>query len=160
MSKYNFESAKGRFSLFEDVRAYPRQNKSPEELDSYGVPKTVTSVPKISTISTIGFVWNLDGQYSLTSSPEGVLEDLKEICSEFPDSPLNHNHFYLLENDNGSLKELAVGTLILGPSYGSVRNLNAKSNAPKLRLSNKVGSSTQQVKVFTPWIPKSQRKNK
>jgi|TARA_R110000824_G_scaffold88726_1_gene218039 hypothetical protein len=159
MSKYNFESAKGRFSLFEDVRAYPRQNKSPEELDSYGVAKT-ESMPRSNTISTIGFVWNIDGQYSLTSSPEGVLEDLKEICSEFPDSPLNHNHFYLLENDNGSLKELAVGTLILGPSYGSVRNLNAKSNAPKLRLSSKVGSSTQQVKVFTPWIPKSQRKNK
>lgn len=158
MSKYNFESAKGRFSLFEDVRAYPRQNKSPEELDSYGIAKT-ESIPKSNTISTIGFVWNLDGLYSLTSSPKGVLEDLKEICSEFPDSPLNHNHFYLLENDNGSLKELAVGTLILGPSYGSSR-FDAKSSAPKLRLSNKVVSSTQQVKVFTPWIPKSQRKNK
>ena len=158
MSKYNFESAKGRFSLFEDVRAYPRQNKSPEELDSYGIAKT-ESIPKSNTISTIGFVWNLDGLYSLTSSPKGVLEDLKEICSEFPDSPLNHNHFYLLENDNGSLKELAVGTLFLGPSYGSSR-FDAKSSAPKLRLSNKVVSSTQQVKVFTPWIPKSQRKNK
>tara|TARA_R100001510_G_scaffold57635_1_gene66557 strand:+ start:724 stop:1182 length:459 start_codon:yes stop_codon:yes gene_type:complete len=148
MQKYNYESAKGRFDLDTGVKGYPRQAKSSGALDGYGFPLT-EAIPNSKPISKIGFVWHPEGSFSLDSNPSEIVDALEVCCKEYPELPLHHSHFYLLENDNGVLRRLISGTLVLGHSYLKARTWNVKSDAPKLRLSDKVDSSTAKVKADT-----------
>lgn len=148
MQKYNYESAKGRFDLDVDVKGYPRQAKSSGGTDKYGQP-LMEAIPNSKPISKIGFVWHPEGSFSLDSTPSEIVAALEVCCKEYPELPLHHNHFYLLENDNGVLRQLISGTLVLGQSYYRAKTWNAKSDAPKLRLSTEVDSSTAKVKADT-----------
>jgi hypothetical protein len=153
MSKYNFESAKGRFGLITDAVAYPRIIDSSKGTDSYGQPYTKADT-SAKTIHWIGFAWHVDGMFTLTTDPLEIYNVLEACCKANPELSLHHNHFYLLENDNGILRRLiSGGQLVLGHSYHRARDWTSKSDAPKLRVSDKVDSSTTAAKTTTLWVP-------
>ena len=148
MKNHSYESAKGRFDLDIGIKGHPRQPKSSGAMDSYGFPLT-EMVPNSKSISMIGFSWHPQGSFSLDSNASEIVTALEVCCKAYPELPLHHNHFYLLENDNGVLRQLISGTLVLGHSYHRERDWNDQSKAPKLRLSTNVDSSTAVVKADT-----------
>tara|TARA_R100001443_G_scaffold38768_2_gene52253 strand:+ start:2256 stop:2720 length:465 start_codon:yes stop_codon:yes gene_type:complete len=154
MNEYNFESAKGRFGLTPDIVGYPRIVNASKGLDGYGQPKYKADKSQ-NKIHFIGFMWHVDGAFTLTTEPEEIYEELKLCCQANPELPLHPSNFYLLENDEGVLRRLiSGGQLVLGHSYTKAREWTSKSDTPKLRVSDKVESSTSAVKPRALWSSK------
>ena len=155
MSKqeYNYESAKGRFGLTSEVTGYPRIVDSSKGLDGYGQPKYKADMSQ-NKIHFIGFMWHVDGMFSLTTEPKEIYNVLEACCKANPELPLYPGNFYLLENANGVLRRLiSGGQLVLGHSYTKAKEWTSKSDTPKLRVSDRVDESTAAVKTRTLWVP-------